>query len=128
MSLYRSHNEHDLRVVFYPAIGWRWHGVSYWDAYTPNSRLRTERSNTNVIDDEKQARRWARRYGVPFIELPPADLRNPDGSPIQNNRQGQDALIAHRLRKAAEEAEAKALWEDIGGHDVGIDPKTLFGE
>ena len=43
-----------------------WVGVSEWDMYYPNSRLRWPRSTSNVMYDEKAARRWARRYKTEF--------------------------------------------------------------
>lgn len=62
VSRYRpSKSRHYLRVVH-----GGWVGLSEWDVYYPNSRLRWPRSRRTLFSDEKSARRWARKYKVEF--------------------------------------------------------------
>lgn len=66
-----SHHWMKVKLDYHGEPEWR--GISEWDVYYPNSRLRWPRSRVSIFNNERDARRWARRYKVDF---PPAPAKS----------------------------------------------------
>jgi hypothetical protein len=47
-----------------------WSCVSYWSVVHGDSRLQSEHSRVTCYTDVRQARRWAKRYGVECPTVP----------------------------------------------------------